>query len=230
MKILYLGPTSPLVHWLQLEEQVTQTTDQDVYLAPYDWVISYNYRYKLSQHFLDHYGGRVVNLHISLLPWNRGAHPNLWAWLEDTPHGVSIHRIDAGLDTGPLLVQRPVLWDERDRTLTLADTYRRLQNEVQALFRTVWPVLRLGGLPEYPQPPGGTFHRSRDLERVQSLLPQGWDTPVHTIRGVLCQNRLPATTDPLRRATATATAPTTVTDPATTTPPTASAGSGCDAG
>jgi methionyl-tRNA formyltransferase len=49
-----------------------------------------------------------LNLHISLLPLNRGAHPAAWAIREGTKHGVTIHKIDSGLDTGEIVYQEEI--------------------------------------------------------------------------------------------------------------------------
>ena len=50
-----------------------------------------------------------VNLHLSLLPRWRGAAPVARAlWAGDKETGVSVMRMDAGLDTGPLLAQRRI--------------------------------------------------------------------------------------------------------------------------
>ncbi|MCL0081308.1 hypothetical protein M1N64_03665 [Peptococcaceae bacterium] len=49
---------------------------------------------------MDKFQGRAINLHISFLPWNRGADPNFWSFIENAPVGVSIHYLDEGIDTG----------------------------------------------------------------------------------------------------------------------------------
>ncbi|MEM9666371.1 MAG: formyltransferase family protein, partial [Bacteroidota bacterium] len=49
----------------------------------------------------------LVNLHPGLLPYNRGAYPNVWSLVDQTPAGVTLHQIDAGIDTGPVLAQHP---------------------------------------------------------------------------------------------------------------------------
>lgn len=50
-----------------------------------------------------------INVHFSLLPKYRGAAPVQWAILNgETETGVTIMRMDAGLDTGPILAQRTV--------------------------------------------------------------------------------------------------------------------------
>lgn len=46
-----------------------------------------------------------MNLHISYLPWNKGADPNFWSCIDGTPAGVTLHHIDAGVDTGDIIAQ-----------------------------------------------------------------------------------------------------------------------------
>jgi len=61
-----------------------------------------------------------LNIHASLLPRWRGAAPVQRAILAgDTQSGVTIMRMDEGLDTGPILLQRPIPIGSRDTTGTL---------------------------------------------------------------------------------------------------------------
>jgi methionyl-tRNA formyltransferase len=122
----------------------------------------------------------VINLHISLLPYNRGADPTLWSVLEDTPAGVTIHYIDEGVDTGDVIAQRPVELTGDD---TLATAYAKLQHAMVELFREQWPAISAGTNERAPQPPGGTAHKVADRAAVEHLLTEGWDTPVHALRG-----------------------------------------------
>jgi methionyl-tRNA formyltransferase len=62
-----------------------------------------------------------INLHASLLPKYRGAAPIQWAIAQgETVTGVTTMRIDAGLDTGDILLQRklPIAADDTSETLT----------------------------------------------------------------------------------------------------------------
>lgn len=62
-----------------------------------------------------------LNVHASLLPKYRGAAPIQWAIAEgDAVTGVTIMRIDAGLDTGDILLQRELAIDPDDTSETLA--------------------------------------------------------------------------------------------------------------
>ncbi|HUO24161.1 MAG TPA: formyltransferase family protein [Candidatus Aquilonibacter sp.] len=45
----------------------------------------------------------VINLHLGLLPEIRGMSSPEWSLLTDVPAGVTVHYIDAGIDTGPVL-------------------------------------------------------------------------------------------------------------------------------
>ena len=114
MNILLLGPyCKDLIDSLSsFGDKVTRIeapliTDSEC-LDNSDFIISYGYRHILKKDILDKFPNMAINLHISLLPWNRGADPNLWSFLEDSPKGVTIHYLDYGIDTGDILAQQKV--------------------------------------------------------------------------------------------------------------------------
>ncbi len=43
---------------------------------------------------------------MGYLPFNRGAHPNFWSFMEKTPSGVTMHEINSGIDKGKIIVQK----------------------------------------------------------------------------------------------------------------------------
>src|SRR6202035_5691563 len=114
MNVLFLGPSeSAVLEFLKTAEpNVVQTMDPlDELLFdehPVDLLIAHGYRHIIKPSVLDRFPRRAVNLHISYLPWNRGADPNLWSFIENTPKGVSIHYLDAGIDTGDIIAQKAV--------------------------------------------------------------------------------------------------------------------------
>ena len=146
-----------------------------------DWIVSFGYRHIIHPSVLAQFGSRAINLHISMLPWNRGADPNLWSFLEDTPKGVSIHYLDSGIDTGKILVQREVLPTRQD---TLRTSYERLLREIESLFIDTWPAIRSGKKDCRQQDGSGSFHVLSDRKRFQSYLTEGWETPVKKIVGL----------------------------------------------
>jgi methionyl-tRNA formyltransferase len=142
-----------------------------------DFVVSYGLRQIIKPPLLDRMRGRMVNIHIAMLPWNRGADPNFWSWIEGTPKGVSIHHIDAGIDTGLILAQRAVSFGAGE---TLATSYAKLKRAAAELFAESWPAIRAGKIGA-PQPAGGTFHRARERELIWAAFPLGYDTPVEDL-------------------------------------------------
>ncbi len=68
-----------------------------------------------------------INVHASLLPRWRGASPIQAALLAgDTVTGVSIMKMDEGLDTGPILMQREIEIVSEDNALSLSDKLSKL--------------------------------------------------------------------------------------------------------
>jgi methionyl-tRNA formyltransferase len=64
-----------------------------------------------------------LNLHSALLPRHRGLMPTFWALRHgDSETGVSVHFVDEGIDTGPILLQRQIPIRERCLDALLRDT------------------------------------------------------------------------------------------------------------
>jgi len=81
-----------------------------------------------------------VNVHASLLPRWRGAAPIQWALLSGDPEtGVTIMRVEAGLDTGAVWHERDTAISDRDTAGTLTDRLSHLGAEalLEALPRIV---------------------------------------------------------------------------------------------
>jgi methionyl-tRNA formyltransferase len=174
MRVLYLGPDSPVVAFLgQAGDDVTAETER-IDDADAEFIVSFGYRHVLRPPLVKKFRDRAINLHLSYLPWNRGADPNLWSWIEGTPKGVTIHYIDEGIDTGDIIAQRKV----QLRGGTLASTYSELREELINLFIETWPTIRERRNGRRPQSGSGSFHLSKDRARFADLLTRGWHTPV----------------------------------------------------
>jgi len=154
-----------------------------------DFAVSYRYRLIIRKPIIDYLNGKIINLHISFLPWNRGADPNLWSFLEDTPKGVTIHYIDEGMDTGEIIAQKEVIFGTANETL--ATTYDRLNAEIIALFKDYWPLIMRGQAPRRRQPLEGSIHTIREKEQFGHLFAEkGWNTPVMDLIGKALINPL----------------------------------------
>lgn len=121
----------------------------------------------LPQSLLDIPPHGCINVHASLLPRWRGAAPIQWAILAgDAETGVTIMKIDAGLDTGDMLttVTTPLLDD--DTAQTLHD--RLAQMGAELLIKTIPPYLA-GEIRPRPQPADGVTY-ARKLTKEDGRL------------------------------------------------------------
>jgi phosphoribosylglycinamide formyltransferase-1 len=74
-----------------------------------DLVVTAGFMKVLGPTFLDRFGGRILNSHPALLPAFPGLHPVAHALAHGVRvTGATVHLVDAGVDTGPILAQRAV--------------------------------------------------------------------------------------------------------------------------
>jgi methionyl-tRNA formyltransferase len=123
--------------------------------------------YILRPEFLDLFSAGVINLHPAYLPYNRGQYPNVWSIIDGTPAGVTLHYIDAGVDTGDIIVRQEVLIEPVDTGNTL---YSKLEHVCVKLFKETWPLIRTGQAPKIRQDKNqGTNHHTLDVERIDEI-------------------------------------------------------------
>jgi len=95
----------------------------------------------LSPDFTRRWQGRILNVHPSLLPAHRGLNPQRRALQAgDRESGCTVHLVDAGVDTGPIVLQRrvPILPDDDEAALTariLAEEHRAYPDAVRTVLR-----------------------------------------------------------------------------------------------
>lgn len=183
MNILYLGYPDNQIHlYLKTKGTVFQTQERltsEFDIESYDWIVSYGYSYIIKQHMINRAKNPIINLHISYLPYNKGADPNFWSWFENTPKGVTIHQIDSGIDTGDIFIQKQIKFDN---DVTLASSYEILRNEIETLFLTSFDGIVNRTIVPIKQNGQGTFHVRKDLDKHKHLFTQGWNTPVSQIK------------------------------------------------
>ena len=163
--ILFLGyntEETSLISSLQREGRtVVHSSEKIAWSNEFDLVISFGYRHIISQAQIDSSTAPIINLHVSYLPWNKGAHPNFWSHFDCTPSGVTIHEVDAGIDTGNIIYQKYVNFEQSEDTFAL--TYKRLLIEIEALFNQNIDSILSRSWKSIPQRRNGTTHRVKDL-------------------------------------------------------------------
>jgi len=131
-----------------------------------DLALSVFFDYLVPPELLRLFPSGGINLHPAYLPWNRGQYPNVWSIVERTPAGVTLHYMDAGIDTGDVIARQRVAIEPVDTGETL---YRKLERACLELFKNTWPAIRAGKAPRHPQRGTGTSHRRRDAEQIDEI-------------------------------------------------------------
>ena len=164
-KILFLGYDEnqttiikPCINYNCLVDHTEKKVSGD---EKYDLIISYGYRHILKKEIIKKFNCPILNLHISYLPYNRGSHPNFWAFYDSTPIGVTIHLLDDGIDTGPIVFQKKVKFKKSENTFK--KTYNVLKSEIEKLFLDNLDSILSGNLIAYKQKGEGSFHYKKDL-------------------------------------------------------------------
>lgn len=94
-----------------------------------DLVVTAGFMRLVGPAFLDRFGGRILNSHPALLPAFPGAHPVADALAHGVRMtGTTVHLVDAGMDTGPIVAQRAV-------EVLPDDTEPRLHERIKAVER-----------------------------------------------------------------------------------------------
>ena len=153
------------ISWLQ-----TKISSASVSSADFDLVVAFGYRHKIPDSVIEIYKPKIVNLHISLLPWNKGAHPNFWSFYDSTPSGVTIHEVSSKLDSDPIFLSKEFSFNTK--AMTFSETYWQLRKGVEELFLENAVELAKALLPSTNQTHRGSYHSSNDLPKQF----RGWDS------------------------------------------------------
>ena len=126
----------------KLDEAAEQAYIGELQQAHVDLIVLAGFMRILKGDFLRAFPERVVNIHPALLP----SFPGLEAWKQALDYGVkvtgcTVHFVDQGIDTGPILAQQtvPVLEDDTPATL-----HERIQQAERVLYPTTIAALLRG--------------------------------------------------------------------------------------
>jgi phosphoribosylglycinamide formyltransferase-1 len=124
---------SPGDYRTKLDEDAEREFINALREAKVDLVVLAGFMRILKGEFLRIFEGRVVNVHPSLLP----SFPGLEAWKQAVDHGVkvtgaTVHYVDQGVDSGPVIAQEPVpVLDD--------DTHESLHERIQIVEQRIYP-------------------------------------------------------------------------------------------
>jgi phosphoribosylglycinamide formyltransferase 1 len=130
---------------VEFDHEVTQLLES----KQVDLLLCIGYMRFLSKEFVDHWYGKVANVHPSLLPRHAGlmdldVHQ---AVLDagDAETGCTVHLIDEGVDSGPILVQKRIPVAHGETAETLKAKVQPLEGQAFIELIERWPI---DGIPQ----------------------------------------------------------------------------------
>lgn len=114
----------------QFESAVTETLSN----FNIDYIVLAGFMRILSADFINQFEDKVINIHPSLLPSFKGANG-----IEDAYRygvkvtGVTVHFVDAGIDTGKIIAQSIVVIEENESLTSLEDKIHQVEYELYPL-------------------------------------------------------------------------------------------------
>ena len=110
-------------------------------LAP-DIVVSNNFHQILSPRILSIPKIGSINVHPGILPLYRGLLPHFWSMVnQDKEGGVTIHYMDRGIDTGPILLEEKFIIEKKDSFYT---TWQKTADSGSRLLKKYFRLVRNG--------------------------------------------------------------------------------------
>lgn len=128
VKARYIAPGR---YRTKLEPEIEATYAEALREAGVDLVVLAGYMRMLKAPMLEMFPDRIVNIHPSLLP----KFPGIEAWKQaleagETVTGVTVHYVDGGMDTGPIIAQREVPVMPNDTPATLHARIQLAEHEI----------------------------------------------------------------------------------------------------
>lgn len=147
-----------------------------------DFILSFGFRKIIKENIIKKIKKPIFNIHLSYLPFNRGAHPNFWSFIENTPAGVSIHKIDKGIDTGNIILRKRISFNIKlDKFSTFKKTYNCLFLEAEKLFKKNFNKIYDKKYKIILNNHKGTFHYKKDLpKRIKS-----WNMNISLVKKII---------------------------------------------
>ncbi len=169
--ILFLGynkKQTKLIRFLRSKKIIVKTLGQKK-LSKKDvtkniiLIVSFGYKHIIKKDILK-FTKKIdfINLHMSYLPYNRGAHPNFWSFYKNSPKGVSIHLMDKKIDKGNLILRKRVFFKNINKQ-TFKSTYNILFKKIESLFIKSFSKIISKRYKIIKISEKGSFHKRRDL-------------------------------------------------------------------
>jgi len=149
----------PIIVWerkklIEIEQQLKESGAKVL--------LSVNFGYLIPQVMLDIFP-YSLNLHTGFLPWNKGSHPNVWPFIDDSPAGVTLHIMTAELDSGRVISRKlvPLLPEDNAKTL-----YVKLEGASLELLKESFIPFLKGEIEPFTPEEVGSYHTHQDFLKL----------------------------------------------------------------
>ena len=108
-----------------------------------------------------------INLHPSMIPWNRGMHPYYWSLVDGTAAGTTIHFINENIDEGEILFQNEIRYNWTD---TGGSVYQaNLINTINLFKSNFERIITSDYTTKVVDNSKGNFHLKKELDKHSCL-------------------------------------------------------------
>ncbi len=129
IKSVFLDP-SDYVTREEFDEKIIKLLEEE----KIDLVVLAGYMFLVSSIFVCKFKNRILNIHPALLPSFKGTHGIKDAYEYGVKvTGVTVHFVDEGLDSGPIIIQRAVEIDQDEGIDELEEKIHRVEHEIYPL-------------------------------------------------------------------------------------------------
>jgi methionyl-tRNA formyltransferase len=109
----------------------------------------------------------IVNLHPSYLPFGRGKDANFWSIVENSPYGVSIMKINQGIDSGNYFIKKKINYNFLDTGFSL---YKNALKEMKLLFKkNIFSILEKKINSNKQNLSKGSYHKREEMEKLSEI-------------------------------------------------------------
>lgn len=165
-EIIELFPSVPIFYWDRMLNITCHNYKKFLKSRDITVLFSVNFGFLFPLYFLNMFI-EAINLHTGYLPWNRGSQPNVWSICEETPAGVTLHRMTEKLDHGTILKRKKIEVFSRDTGKSLYERLQRLSVDMIPFFCSL--VREEKKINEINEDNNGSYHSSSDFEKLKKI-------------------------------------------------------------
>lgn len=166
----------------QYDHHFVFVNDADIHfndLADYSIIFSLHCKKIFPKYITEKF--KCINIHPGYNPFNRGMFPHVWSIINGLPAGATIHEMDEGIDTGPIIAQREVPVTPYDTSDTL---YKRvIEEELSLLTLNLGDILKGDYQTKQPKVKGN-YNSLADFKKLCEIDPEEHSKTINLLRAL----------------------------------------------